>query len=102
MIALLEHNQEALAQLCREYGVVRLELFGSAARNENFDGDSDLDLIVTFDQHPSIDLVEQYFGFKEALEDLFGRHVDLVEPNAVRNPYFLKAIESERTLLYAT
>ena len=37
----------------------------------------------------------------ESLEKLFGRPADLVVPSAVRNPYFLRSIESTRTLLYA-
>ena len=40
-------------------------------------------------------------GLKEALEDLFGRPVDLVEATAVRNPYLRADIERSRELLYA-
>jgi predicted nucleotidyltransferase len=40
-------------------------------------------------------------GFKEALEQLFGRSVDLVVPSAIRNPYFLESVERGKALLYA-
>jgi hypothetical protein len=42
-----------------------------------------------------------YFGFLFALQNLFGRDVDLVESAAIQNPYFLKSIATERVLLYA-
>jgi len=44
---------------------------------------------------------DAFFGFKEALERLFGRPVDLVVPSAIRNPYFLESLEKSKTLLYA-
>ena len=94
-------NSEELTQLCKRYGVTRLELFGSAT-NERFDSErSDLDFLVTFHYVESLGLAEQYFGFKEELEHLFSRPIDLVELDAVDNPYFLKAIQAERQLLYA-
>ena len=43
----------------------------------------------------------RYFGFKEAVEMLFGRPVDLEMANAVGNPFFLREIERTRRILYA-
>jgi uncharacterized protein len=42
-----------------------------------------------------------YFAFLFALQNLFGRDVDLVETAAVQNPYFLQSIAKDRVLLYA-
>ena len=42
-----------------------------------------------------------YFSLRESLEALFGKPVDLVVASAIRNPFFLQAIEQSRTLLYA-
>ena len=64
-----------LSKLCREFHILRLELFGSA--------------------------LSSAFGFKEALERLFGRPVDLVVASAIRNPYFRRGIEQSKALLYA-
>lgn len=100
MTALLENHQSELTELCRQFGVERLEVFGSAV-TEAFNPESDLDFLVHFSKKPGLSLVEQYFGFKEALEELFGRRVDLLEEEAVTNPYFLRAIRPQRTLLYA-
>ena len=97
----LEQRQAELEMLCRRYGVRRLELFGSAATGHNQPGESDLDFLVEFGPLPPGGYADAYFGLLESLEALFGRKVDLVVPSAVRNPYFLKAIEETRTLLYA-
>jgi hypothetical protein len=79
-----------------------LELFGSAAA-ERFDRDSsDFDFLVDFDPHCSMGPFHQYIDFQMALEELFGRSVDLVEQSAIRNPYFRQAVNrAPRTLLYA-
>ena len=93
-------NSEELTRLCERYGVTRLELFGSAT-GECFDLEcSDLDFLVTFQPVERLGLAEQYFGFKDDLEHLFLRLVNLVELDAVDNPYFLEAVQNERQTLY--
>lgn len=100
MERIIEEKQHELTALCGRFGVQRLELFGSAA-GERFDPDSsDLDFLVDFHAAAPGVLADRYLGLLEALEDLFGRPVDLVMTAAVRNPYFLQGIESSRTLLY--
>ena len=78
MNTLVETHRDALAALCRQYGVARLHLFGSAARTEQFDpAASDLDFVVCFaDKSPGY--ADRYLDFAEALEQLFGGEVDLV------------------------
>ena len=97
----LEQRRVELETVCRRYGVRRLELFGSAATGQDRPGESDLDFLVEFGPLPPGGYADAYFGLLESLEELFGRTVDLVVPSAIRNPYFLKAIEETRTLLYA-
>ena len=71
---LVEHR-EAIARLCREFGVERLEVFGSAA-DGRFDPErSDIDLIVTLAPDPTRSLSKRYFALADQLELLFGRHV---------------------------
>jgi len=102
MISLVEDNHETLKQLCRQYHVQRLELFGSALTNINFDPEkSDLDFLVEFQPLKQGEHADTYFGLLEAIEKLFGRHVDLVMPRAVKNPYFLESINKNRKVLYA-
>lgn len=101
MVGLLEQNRIVIAQLCVEFGVDQLEVFGSAVRENDFDSQSDFDFLVKFNRKHHLSPFHQYFEFKEALEHLLGRSVDLVEIGAIENPYFLRAIEPERRLLYA-
>ncbi len=89
-----------LTELCRKYGVKRLELFGSAARGDFDSQHSDVDFVVDFAEEHGLGAFEQYFGFKEALEQLFERSVDLVEGQAIRNPYFKREIERDRTTIF--
>ena len=95
-----EHLQE-LEALSARYGVLRLELFGSAATGGFDPSSSDLDFLVELKPASRGELVDRYFGLLEALQELFGRPIDLVMPAAIKNPFFLKGIENSRTLLYA-
>lgn len=97
MLPLIAERRAEIAALCRRYHVRRLELFGSAARDDFDPIKSDVDFLVEFERdHPAALAFETYFGLKEALESLFGRPVDLVEPSAVRNPYLKASIERSR------
>ena len=93
-------RQPELAQLCRRYGVRRLELFGSAATGTFDPARSDVDFLVEFDDNPTR-LFDRYFGLKESLEALYGRAVDLVSAGSLRNPYFIAAVNETRRLVYA-
>ena len=97
MLTQIQQSQSALREICRRRHVRRLELFGSAARGD-FSSDSDLDFLVEFENTPDL---KNYFGLKEDLQALFDRPVDLVMPQAVRNPYIRAAIARDRQLLYA-
>lgn len=50
MHPIIEQHREGLEAACREYGVRRLELFGSAARDDFDEERSDLDFLVVFDR----------------------------------------------------
>jgi len=72
-----------IARLCERYGVTRLDVFGSAARAGDFHPErSDADFLVTFGPTTRNDLAA-FVDFKEALEALLGRPVDLLEREAV-------------------
>jgi predicted nucleotidyltransferase len=101
MEAIVTQHSAELADLCRRYRVQRLELFGSAA-NDRFDpATSDLDFLVEFQPLAAGEHADAYFGLRESLETLFARPVDLVMTSAIRNRYFLEAIEPTRTLMFA-
>jgi hypothetical protein len=95
-----EHRTE-LIQLCSLFHVRQLELFGSALGDAYDPERSDLDFLVEFEAMPNGGYAASFFGFKESLEQLFGRPVDLVVGSAIRNPYFRQSIEQSKALVYA-
>jgi predicted nucleotidyltransferase len=99
----IAHKREALIALCERYDVARLEVFGSAARGVDFDpAVSDADFLVEFKAGSRLSPLEQFFGLANALEDLLGRPVDLVEPSAVKNPFVRARINQSREVLYGS
>ena len=103
MHAAISDKKDELAELCRRYGVARLEVFGSAARGTDFDPQSsDADFLVEFRFDDGRAPLRQYLDFAEALRHTLGRPVDLVESGAVRNPYLRAAIDRSRELVYAS
>jgi predicted nucleotidyltransferase len=75
-------KREELKELCRRFGVARLDVFGSAARSADFDtATSDVDFLVEFAAEE--DDLSRFFDFKQALEALLARRVDLVDRKAI-------------------
>jgi predicted nucleotidyltransferase len=100
MHPLVDTKRAQLVALCRNRGVKRLELFGSAARDD-FDAErSDLDFLVDLGDDPCTSPLDAYFGLKDELEALFNRPVDLVSDGSIRNPYVLASIQRDKRLLY--
>jgi hypothetical protein len=90
-------QQEVLRTLSRfrqerrsEYGIVRIGLFGSAARRQTTGG-SDLDVVVELSQPDLLALV----GIKQELEELLGRPVDIVRYRETMNPFLKQRIDQE-------
>lgn len=103
MHATIADKKEELAQLRRRYGVARLEVFGSAARDTDFDPQSsDADFLVEFRPDRGLAPFDQFFDLADALRQILGRPVDLVEVGTVRNPYLRAAINRSRELVYAS
>lgn len=101
MHPLIAQHRAEISTICQRYFISRLEVFGSAARAEDFSlASSDADFLVEFAPNARTGLVE-FFGVKAELEKVLGRGVDLVEPAAVRNPYVLASINRNRELVYA-
>lgn len=99
MIALSDYR-EAISTACTDFGVERLDVFGSVV-TEGFGPDSDVDILVRFDRRPGR-LFARYFGLREQLERIFNRRVEVVLEDSIRNPYFREAIERSRTNVYGT
>ncbi len=100
MMQTIEAKRDVLGELCVRFHVARLEIFGSAATGDLRE-DSDLDFLVEFRRVGSMTPADQYFGLLRALEELFGREIDLLTDRSLRNPYFISSVEKTRQLLYA-
>ena len=94
-------HRTAIEDLCREYGVARLEVFGSAA-TDVFDPErSDIDFLVSYP--PDYDFGPWLARFQElegALANLLGRNVDLVMTSALKNRWFAREAAKRRTVIY--
>ena len=95
----IDFNIENLNKLCINYNVEKMYLFGSVL-NSNFNKDSDVDLLVKFKEIELVAYFDNYINFKEKLVELFGREVDLLEEQTLRNPILIKSINSSKELVY--
>ena len=97
----IAQHRAGFSVICQRYRIRRLDVFGSAARSDDFDAArSDADFLVEFEPDVLVEL-STFFGAKDALEQLLGREVDLVEAGAIRNPFVLESINRSREPVYA-
>jgi len=92
--------REQIAEFCRRWKITEFALFGSVLRDD-FRPDSDVDVLVTFAPeagHSLFDLVTM----EDELVEIFGRKVDLVEKEAVQNPFRRHHILRTQQLVYAS
>jgi len=99
VIDLIEHNRDAIVDLCRQYGVRKLAVFGSAAKDTFDPATSDLDFVVDLgDYEPGV--ASRYLGLIVALERLFGRHVDVVTIHSRTSDAFRQEVERTAQTVY--
>lgn len=101
IVNIIESNIEKIRLLCSKHKVSRLFVFGSVLK-DSFNKDSDIDLVVDFSKIELDDYADNYFDFKEQLESIFNRPVDLLEEKGIRNPFLKKQIDVEKQLIYGT
>ena len=95
ILSMVQFDRDRLAELCREFGVERLRVFGSAARGEERPG-SDVDLIADFRESKGyFELVD----LEDRLSELFGRSVDLLTENGI-SPYLKDEILATTSVLF--
>jgi predicted nucleotidyltransferase len=84
---------------CRKWKIARFSLFGSVLRDD-FGPDSDVDVLVSFQTDSTWDLLD-LVDMRDELAALFGRGVDLVEEEGLRNPFRRSRILATRQVIYA-
>ncbi len=83
---LIKNNINQLNQICKSYDVKRLYVFGSLCTDKFDEETSDIDLIVELDQLDPINRGEALLCIWDRFEELFGKKVDLLSRNQLRNP----------------
>lgn len=96
---LIEIHLDRIRNLCAKHKVNKLFVFGSVLK-DTFNKESDIDLVVDFAGVDLYEYADNYFDFKDQLEAIFNRPVDLLEQKAIKNPYLKKQIDSEKQLIY--
>ena len=96
-VGVVDSKLAELRELCRRFGVQRLDLFGSAATGRFDPARSDLDFLVAFGP---AGIGKRDLQFLGELEKLFGREVDLINEAELQNPYLRRQIEAERRTLF--
>jgi len=92
-------RHKKIAEFCRRWEVTEFSLFGSVLRDD-FRPDSDVDVLVTFAANAQISLFD-LVQMKLDLEKIFHRPVDVIEKDALENPFRKREILRTAQVIYA-
>lgn len=92
--------EQRVRDFCQRWKIGELSVFGSVVR-EDFGPDSDVDVLVTFSNDARWSLYDWADMIAE-LREIFGRDVDLLSTQSLRNPFRRHEILRTRETLYAT
>src|ERR1700743_1947992 len=95
----LKSYQNVIAALCKQYKVKHLYAFGSVL-TDRFKAESDIDLMVDFEPINLEDYADNYYDLKFSLEQILQKPIDLLEEQAIKNPFFKEAVSRTRQLIY--
>ncbi|EMS31417.1 hypothetical protein C943_02072 [Mariniradius saccharolyticus AK6] len=95
----LEIPLDSIQTLCEKHHVEKLYLFGSAAKGTMTEG-SDVDLLVKFKEMKTSEYFENFLVLKNELQGVFGRKIDLVELQTLKNPVLIDSINQSKELIY--
>jgi predicted nucleotidyltransferase len=101
MAVTLLSKRELIAQACARHDVARLDVFGSALREDFRPGESDIDLLVEFRPLDPFALADAYFGLLDDLRSILGSPIDLVMADALKNRYIAANVQRTKQALYA-
>jgi len=102
MVDAVKNNLEAIYDACKKYHVESLYLFGSGARGEEYNLESDLDFIFQYKKdNEGLPLYPfDYFDLLFTLEKITGKKVDLVAEEKIKNKYFIERVNKEKISIY--
>ncbi len=98
---MIDHQQlyHSIEPACQKYGVKELSIFGSRSES-TYTENSDYDFVVEFDQKSQMRISDRFFGLLFFLEDTLHKKIDLLQIEAIRNPYLLKEIENKKKKVF--
>jgi hypothetical protein len=96
---LIEQNQSTINQLCMQHNVKTMYAFGSVLTN-HFNANSDVDLLVRFNDFDLAKYFINYTNLKESLENILHKKVDLIEEQTLKNPILIRSINNNKQLIY--
>ena len=88
-----------IKELCKTNKVKSLFAFGSVLRDD-FNENSDVDLVVDIDESDPFKYTDIYFHLKLSLEEILKRQVDLLEDRAIKNNFFRRELDSTKEIIY--
>ena len=91
--------QKQIEEFCLKWKISEMALFGSVL-SDDFRSDSDIDVLVTFKDDAGWGLFD-FVDMIDELKAVFGRKVDLVEKDSLRNPFRRQAILTANEVIYA-
>ena len=95
----IDQHIDELKKLCEKFHVAELYVFGSIAKGD-FTEKSDIDFLVHFSGVNPLDYFDNYMDFKDDIQKLYSRDVDLVEIQTIKNPILKKSIDRDKILIY--
>lgn len=98
-MSIIELNKQNIIDICQKHKVKTLAVFGSVL-TDRFCDDSDIDFVVDFTDVDESDYADNYLEMQEALKNLLGREIDLLENKAIRNSILLQTINDSKQVIY--
>jgi len=100
LATVITNNISAIRTLCQEHKVKELYAFGSAVTS-NFTDQSDVDLLVEFQEMDVLMYADNYFDLMNKLNLVFKRETDLVTTKSINNPVFQRVVNRTKVPLYS-
>ena len=96
----LQINMPEVVKLLKKYKIKSAYVFGSAL-TEKFDEGSDIDFLINFQE--GLDPLEKgslWWNLHDALRNSLNREIDLISESALKNPYFIQAVNESKVKIY--
>jgi predicted nucleotidyltransferase len=97
---LINQHINQISLLCRKHNVKELYAFGSVLDDKKFNLESDVDLLVDFENVPLLEYADNFFALADELESVLNRKVDLLTIKSLSNKYFIENVNSSKKIIY--